>query len=82
MRRVVVIACLALLLTPFAFAQWHGYILVQSLNLTAGQKATLVSGLQALGRRNNDPWPHLRNHWRVSTDQNSIILEAGCDRDR
>lgn len=57
------------------------YFGIESLNLTAGQRNTLVAELQQLGTRNNGDAPNLRNHWRVRLDNLAVIFEAAFDTD-
>jgi hypothetical protein len=52
------------------------YFGMESLNLTAGQRQTLVAELQTLGIANNSPFPNLRNHSRVRADNLAVIFEA------
>lgn len=54
------------------------YFGIENLNLTAGQKNTLISGLQGLGDNAADNPSH-RNHWRVRLDNDAIIFEANFD---
>jgi hypothetical protein len=55
------------------------YFGMESLNLTAGQRNTLVTELQSLGNDNNSPFPNLRNHSRVRPDNLAVIFEADFD---
>ena len=55
------------------------YFYVENLNLTAPQQATLVAQLQALGQRNADNNPRMRNHWRTRLDGQAAIFEAWWD---
>ena len=57
-------------------ADWRGYFYVEQISLTAGQRATLIAQLQAIGERNNGIYPNERNHWRVRTDGLAVIFEA------
>lgn len=68
-----------MLLAPGLKAQWTGYIGFEALNLTAQQKVDFLDGLKALGRKNDSPFPNLRNHWRIRLDNNVIICEAEFD---
>jgi uncharacterized membrane protein YccC len=55
------------------------YMGIENLNLTNGQRNTLVSQLQALGQANSSPFPNLRNHSRIRNDNNAAIFEALFD---
>lgn len=57
------------------------YFGIENLNLTNGQRTTLVTGLQAIGNNNSDPQPCKRNHWRIRTDNDAAIFEADFDPD-
>ena len=57
---------------------WHGYFGAENLALSAAQRATLVTALQALGP-SSDPQPARLNHWRVRLDGNAAIFEAAFD---
>lgn len=59
----------------------HCYFGIENINLTNGQRSTLVTGLQSLAINNNDPQPCNRNHWRIRTDNNAVIFEAEFDED-
>lgn len=56
------------------------YFGIESLNLTAGQKNTLITGLQSLGD-NASASPNRRNHSRIRLDNNAIIFEAAFETD-
>lgn len=55
--------------------QYYG---VENLGLTAPQRQTLVTALQALGD-NSNPNPSRRNHWRIRTDNDAVIFEGLFD---
>lgn len=55
------------------------YFYIENLNLTAGQKQTLVDQLRAIGRRDADANPHNHNHWRVRLDGDAVIFEGWFD---
>lgn len=57
------------------------YFGIEALNLTAGQRATLVAALQGLGRNNAHPQPSHRNHWRIRPDNLAVIFEADFNDD-
>lgn len=57
----------------------HCYFGIENINLTNGQRNTLVAGLQTLGTSNSDPQPCNRNHWRIRTDNDAAIFEADFD---
>lgn len=75
MRRLLWLPLLALFCSS-AQAQHDLYVGIADLGLTVEQRTTLIEGLKLLGRKNDSPFPHLRNHWRVNLAQDSIILEA------
>lgn len=52
------------------------YFGIENLNLTNGQRNTLVAELQSLGENNNGFAPNERNHWRIRLDNNAAIFEA------
>lgn len=52
--------------------QYYG---IENLGLTAPQKQTLITALQALGDNANLN-PSRRNHWRIRTDNDAVIFEA------
>jgi hypothetical protein len=56
----------------------HVYIGIESLTLTAPQRAALVERLKLLGPGHADR-PCLLNHWRVRPDGLAAIFEAGFD---
>lgn len=56
------------------------YFGIENINLTAPQKATFITGLQALGD-NASANPCNRNHWRIRTDNDAVIFEANFDED-
>ena len=60
---------------------WRGYFFVESLDLTADQRATLVAALKAWGLRNTSVYPNERNHWAVRPDGLAVIFEAVFDAD-
>ena len=60
-------------------AEWRGYIGLENIALTNGQKSQLVTHLQGLGLNNNDPQPNRRNHWRIRLDNDAAIFEAAFD---
>jgi hypothetical protein len=55
------------------------YFGIENLNLTVGQRSTLVTGLQSLGVNNASLQPHERNHWAIRPDNNAIIFDALFD---
>jgi hypothetical protein len=55
------------------------YFYVEALSLTTPQLNTLVAQLQALGQRNADTNPRMRNHWRTRLDGQAVIFEAWWD---
>lgn len=57
------------------------YFYIEALNLTAGQRDTLVEQLKLIGRRDQDGNPKNRNHWRVRPDNLAVIFEAWFDED-
>lgn len=57
----------------------HVYFGVENLALSAEQRGTLVSELQALGTANNSSQPAERNHWRIRPDDEAAIFEAKFD---
>ncbi len=57
------------------------YFYIEALNMTAAQRQTLVEQLKLIGRRDADPNPKNRNHWRVRTDNLAVIFEAWFDED-
>ena len=59
---------------------WHGYMGIENLNLSAGQRGTLVTALRALGP-GSDPQPARLNHWRTRLDNDAAIFEALFDED-
>ena len=59
--------------------EWRGYIYIESLSMTSGQRQTLVQALQAWGVRNDSTRPNERNHWRVRPDNLAVIFEAVFD---
>ena len=61
-------------------ANWHGYMGIENLNLSAGQRGTLVTALRALGP-GSDPQPARLNHWRTRLDNDAAIFEALFDED-
>lgn len=61
-------------------AQITVYFGIENINLTNGQRNTLVSGLQSLGA-NSSEYPNRRNHWRIRLDNQAIIFEAEFDED-
>lgn len=54
------------------------YFGIENINLTVGQKNTLITGLQAIGD-NASANPCNRNHWRIRADNNAVIFEANFD---
>lgn len=58
---------------------WHGYILIEDLAMTAPQRTTLWAELQALGIAPTSPQPAQRNHWRIRLDGDAILFEALFD---
>jgi hypothetical protein len=57
------------------------YFFVEDLNLTAGQRQTLIDQLKAIGRRDDAPNPKDLNHWRIRPDNRAVIYEAWFDED-
>lgn len=57
------------------------YFGIENLNLTTGQKNTLITGLQALGQNNSGNLPNEKNHWRIRPDNNAVIFEALFNED-
>jgi len=60
---------------------WHGYFYIEDLGLTDQQRLTLVDIFKARGVRNNGPFPHERNHWRIRKDDKAAIFEAVFEAD-
>lgn len=58
------------------------YFYLENVNLTNTQRDTLVDAVKAWGRRDNDPNPRHRNHWRVRGDNQAVIFEAWIDEDK
>lgn len=54
---------------------WSGYFGIENIALTAPQKATLVSALQALGP-SDDPQPAELMHSRTRLDNDAVIFRA------
>lgn len=54
------------------------YYGIESLALSAAQKAALVDALMQLGR-NLDPQPCRRNHWRIRPDNDAAVFHAAWD---
>lgn len=59
-------------------ADWHGYIGIENLGLSASQKQTLITGLAALGPAQSER-PAWLNHRRVRLDNDAAIFEALFD---
>ena len=55
--------------------QWHGYIGLENLALSGLQRATVVAQLRLLGPALH-PLPCKKNHVRISSDNEKVILEA------
>jgi hypothetical protein len=56
---------------------WRGYFGIENLGLTAGQRATLVAELRALGPSSaTENRPNHLNHWRTRLDNDAAIFEA------
>lgn len=59
-------------------ADVHLYFGLEILSMTNPQRDLLVANVQALGQRNGG-LPHLRNHWRIRSDNAAAIFEAMFD---
>jgi hypothetical protein len=57
------------------------YFYVENVNLTTPQQQTLVDAVKAWGKRDQDPNPRHRNHWRTRLDNKAVIFEAWVDND-
>lgn len=62
-------------------AESHQYFYLESLNLTAPQRQTLVTQFLGLGRDNNSPNPARRMQSRLRNDNLAIIFECVVDED-
>lgn len=58
------------------------YFYLENVALTAGQRDTLINQVKTWGRRDQDPNPRHRNHWRVRPDNQAVIFEAWINEDR
>lgn len=58
------------------------YFGIESLNLTAPQKQSLITGLQGIGLSPNSPNPAIRNHWRIRVDNDAVIFEGDFDENQ
>lgn len=56
-------------------ADWHGYIGVEDVALTAQQRADVIAAFRELGPVISSQPAHL-NHWRTSLDGSKVIFEA------
>ena len=63
-------------------ANWHGYLAIEDINLSAAQRQELWDVLKARGMANDGPNPQFRNHWRFSLDNQKGIFEALFDEDQ
>lgn len=59
----------------------HQYFYLESLNLTAPQRQTLVTQLLGLGRDENADSPARRMHSRVRNDNLAMLFEAVVEED-
>jgi len=59
---------------------WHGYFLVERLNIGAGNWAALVALYEAMGSHGTD-FPAHNTHWRTRLDGNAVIYESLFDPD-
>lgn len=57
--------------------QWS-YFGIENIALTAGQRATLIAALQAIGPASDSQPSHI-HHWRVRLDNDAVIFEAAYD---
>lgn len=58
------------------------YFYLENVALTAGQRDTLIGQMKTWGKRDQDPNPKNRNHWRVRPDGQAVIFEAWIDESR
>ena len=60
---------------------WHGYMIVENLNLNQAQAAELWQTIMSKGEANESQYPQFRNHWRLSLDNTKGIFEALFNQD-
>jgi hypothetical protein len=59
---------------------WRGYFAIEDLNLSAGQRQTLVGVLRQLGPARHPQPAHLC-HWRTRLDGQAAFFEAAFNED-
>jgi hypothetical protein len=57
------------------------YFYAENVNLTAPQQETIVNAIKTWGKRDLDPNPRHRNHWRIRLDNKAVIFEAWVNDD-
>jgi len=55
------------------------YFYLENVNLTTPQQQILIDAIKTWGKRDQDPNPRHRNHWRIRLDNKAIIFEAWFD---
>jgi hypothetical protein len=58
------------------------YFYLENVALTVNQRDNLISQVKTWGKRDQDPNPKNRNHWRVKPDSQAVIFEAWIDEAR
>jgi hypothetical protein len=59
---------------------WHGYFLVERLNIGANNWNALKALFESMGTTVN-PYPAFINHWRTRLDGDAVIYESRFGRD-
>jgi hypothetical protein len=59
-------------------ADWHGYFVVERLNIGAGNWASLQALFEAMGTHDS-PFPCFNNHRRARLDGDAVIYESKFD---